>query len=177
VKLNGWAMESRLYAEDPYRNFLPSIGPADPLPPAGRGPTDRRRHRAQRHRRLRGRRDQHVLRPDDRQALHLGADAGRGDRGDAAALDAFEVEGIGHNLPFLAAVMDHPRFVSGNITTAFIAEEYPEGFAGVTPDHATLRRLAAVAAHMKIGWQGRSAPRRSRARWTTTPAGSATTGS
>jgi propionyl-CoA carboxylase alpha chain len=73
------------------------------------------------------------------------------------ALDAFEVEGIGHNLPFLAAVMDHPRFVSGNITTAFIAEEYPEGFAGVTPDAGTLRLLAAVAAHMKILKEERAA--------------------
>jgi propionyl-CoA carboxylase alpha chain len=73
------------------------------------------------------------------------------------ALDAFEVEGIGHNLPFLAAVMDHARFVSGNITTAFIAEEYPEGFTGVTPDHATLRLLAAVAAHMKILKEERAA--------------------
>ncbi len=57
-------------------------------------------------------------------------------RGDAienmrVALDSFEVEGIGHNLPFLSAVMDHPRFVSGDITTAFIAEEYPDGFVGV----------------------------------------------
>ncbi len=48
------------------------------------------------------------------------------------ALDSFEVEGIGHNLPFLSAVMDHPKFVSGDITTAFIAEEWPEGFQGVT---------------------------------------------
>jgi propionyl-CoA carboxylase alpha chain len=83
-------------------------------------------------------------------------------RGDAIegmrnALDAFEVEGIGHNLPFLAAVMDHPRFVSGNITTAFIAEEYPDGFSGVTPDAGTLRLLAAVAAHMKILKEERAA--------------------
>jgi propionyl-CoA carboxylase alpha chain len=49
------------------------------------------------------------------------------------ALDTFEVEGIGHNLPFCAAVMDHPRFAAGDITTAFIAEEYPDGFEGVHP--------------------------------------------
>ncbi|MBH9738030.1 acetyl/propionyl-CoA carboxylase subunit alpha, partial [Burkholderia cepacia] len=65
-----------------------------------------------------------------------------------AALDGFEVEGIGHNLPFCAAVMDHPRFVAGNITTAFIAEEYPEGFQGVTLDAGVLRRVAAAAAAM-----------------------------
>jgi propionyl-CoA carboxylase alpha chain len=64
------------------------------------------------------------------------------------ALDAFEVEGIGHNLPFLAAVMDHPRFVSGDITTAFIAQEWPEGFHGVTPAADDLARLAALAAAM-----------------------------
>ena len=46
------------------------------------------------------------------------------------ALDSFEVEGIGHNLPFVAAVMDHPKFISGDMTTAFIAEEYPDGFEG-----------------------------------------------
>jgi propionyl-CoA carboxylase alpha chain len=64
------------------------------------------------------------------------------------ALDTFEVEGIGHNLPFVAAVMDHPRFVSGDITTAFIAEEYPDGFQGATLDAGTLRRVAAAAAAM-----------------------------
>ena len=64
------------------------------------------------------------------------------------ALDTFEVEGIGHNLPFVGAVMDHPRFVSGNITTAFIAEEYPEGFQGATLHGHTIRRVAAAAAAM-----------------------------
>jgi propionyl-CoA carboxylase alpha chain len=64
------------------------------------------------------------------------------------ALDAFEVEGIGHNLPFLSAVMDHDRFISGNITTAFIEEEYPEGFEGAVLDDGDLRRLAASAAAM-----------------------------
>jgi propionyl-CoA carboxylase alpha chain len=64
------------------------------------------------------------------------------------ALDTFEVEGIGHNLPFVGAVMDHPRFVSGNITTAFIAEEYPDGFQGATLHGHTIRRVAAAAAAM-----------------------------
>ena len=64
------------------------------------------------------------------------------------ALDSFEVEGIGHNLPFVGAVMDHPRFRSGQITTAFIAEEYPEGFKGAVLEEDLLRRLAASAAAM-----------------------------
>src|SRR5690606_34948839 len=62
------------------------------------------------------------------------------------ALDDFEVEGIGHNLPFLSAVMEHPRFQAGTITTAFIAEEWPEGFAGVEPNADQAKVLAAVAA-------------------------------
>jgi len=64
------------------------------------------------------------------------------------ALDGFELEGIGHNLPFLSAVMDHERFTSGNITTAFIAEEYPDGFEGVTLGEGDLRRVAAASAAM-----------------------------
>jgi propionyl-CoA carboxylase alpha chain len=64
----------------------------------------------------------------------------------AAALDGFEVEGIGHNLPFLSAVMGHERFRSGRITTAFIAEEFPEGFSGVRPDTSAVQKLAAIAA-------------------------------
>lgn len=64
------------------------------------------------------------------------------------ALDAFELEGIGHNLPFLAAVMDHPKFISGEMTTAFIAEEYPDGFGGVTLGEEALHRIAAAAAAM-----------------------------
>src|SRR5690606_26918619 len=64
------------------------------------------------------------------------------------ALDTFEVEGIGHNLPFVAAVMDHPKFAAGDITTAFIAEEYPEGFQGATLPEAELKRMAAAAAAM-----------------------------
>jgi propionyl-CoA carboxylase alpha chain len=64
------------------------------------------------------------------------------------ALDTFEVEGIGHNLPFVAAVMDHERFTSGNMTTAFIAEEYPEGFEGVTLPKDALVKVAAAASAM-----------------------------
>jgi propionyl-CoA carboxylase alpha chain len=64
------------------------------------------------------------------------------------ALDSFEVEGIGHNLPFLSAVMDHPIFIAGEMTTAFIEEQYPEGFQGVTLPDVDLRRIAAATAAM-----------------------------
>ncbi|MEY8801467.1 acetyl-CoA carboxylase biotin carboxylase subunit [Leisingera sp. XS_AS12] len=162
VKLTGWAIENRLYAEDPYRNFLPSIGRLTRYrPPAevAAGPMA------------------------ENGTWHGDAPAGdtavRNDTGvyeggeismyydpmiaklctwgptrDAAieamriALDSFEVEGIGHNLPFVAAVMDHPKFVSGDMTTAFIAEEYPDGFAGVELPEADLRKIAASCAAM-----------------------------
>ena len=147
VTLNGWAMESRLYAEDPYRNFLPSIG-----------------------RLTRYRPPEEVVEPERVVRNDTGVFEGgeismyydpmiaklctwAPDRGQAIshmrdALDGFEVEGIGHNLPFLSAVMDHDRFVSGNITTAFIAEEYPEGFTGATLSEDQLTQVAAVAAAM-----------------------------
>jgi propionyl-CoA carboxylase alpha chain len=148
LKINGWAMESRLYAEDPYRNFLPSIGRLTRYRPPVEGKTPRGG----------------IVRNDT--GVYEGGEISMfydpmiaklctwGETRDKAieemrlALDTFEVEGIGHNLPFVGAVMDHPRFVSGNITTAFIAEEYPDGFQGATLDEATLRRVAAAAAAM-----------------------------
>ncbi|WP_343116777.1 acetyl/propionyl/methylcrotonyl-CoA carboxylase subunit alpha [Ostreiculturibacter nitratireducens] len=147
LKINGWAIESRLYAEDPYRGFLPSIGRLSRYrPPAEAADT-------------RG-----VVRNDT--GVYEGGEISmyydpmiaklctwaptraQSIEGMRQALDEFEVEGIGHNLPFLSAVMDHPRFVEGAMTTAFIAEEYPEGFAGVELGEDILRRVAASAAAM-----------------------------
>ncbi|MCP5073281.1 MAG: acetyl/propionyl/methylcrotonyl-CoA carboxylase subunit alpha [Rhodobacteraceae bacterium] len=147
IGINGWSVESRLYAEDPYRGFLPSIGRLSRYrPPTEVAETS------------------HAVRNDtgvfeggeismyyDPMIAKLCSWAP--DRAGAieimrTALDEFEIEGIGHNLPFLAAVMDHPRFVSGDITTAFIEEEYPDGFEGVTLDNAALRRIAAAASAM-----------------------------
>ncbi|NCU19730.1 acetyl/propionyl/methylcrotonyl-CoA carboxylase subunit alpha [Candidatus Falkowbacteria bacterium] len=147
LKINGWAMESRLYAEDPYRNFLPSTGRLTRYRPPVEGPTE------------------HGIVRNDTGVFEGGEISMFYDpmiaklctwaptRGQAIeemrlALDTFEVEGIGHNLPFLSAVMDHPRFVSGAITTAFIAEEYEGGFTGTTLDEETLRRVAAATAAM-----------------------------
>jgi len=147
LKINGWAMESRLYAEDPYRNFLPSIGRLTRYrPPVESSTPD-----------AVVRNDTGVFEGGEISMYYdpmiaklctwaptrLGAIEEM-----RLALDTFEVEGIGHNLPFVGAVMDHPRFVSGNITTAFIAEEYPDGFQGATLTEGTLRRVAAAAAAM-----------------------------
>ena len=147
LKINGWAIESRLYAEDPYRNFLPSIGrltryrpPAEVVEPA----------RAIRN-------DTGVFEGGEISMYYdpmIAKLCTWAPSRDAAiqemrlALDEFELEGIGHNLPFLSAVMDHPRFASGQITTAFIAEEYPEGFEGAELPEALLRRVAASACAM-----------------------------
>ncbi|MFP4328819.1 MAG: acetyl-CoA carboxylase biotin carboxylase subunit [Paracoccaceae bacterium] len=147
VKLNGWAVESRLYAEDPYRNFLPSIGRLT-------------RYRPPAELAVEGavvRNDTGVYEGGEISMYydpmiaklctwgHTRAEAIEGMRN---ALDSFEVEGIGHNLPFLSAVMDHPKFVAGDMTTAFIAEEWPEGFEGVTLGADALRRIAASCAAM-----------------------------
>ncbi len=145
VRLDGWAVESRLYAEDPYRNFLPSIGRLARYRPPAEGRKS----------------DGTVLRNDtgvfeggeismfyDPMIAKLcswGADRDAAVAAMADALDAFEVEGIGHNLPFLSAVMDHPRFKAGRLTTAFIAEEYPDGFQGVEPDTDLMQQFVAAA--------------------------------
>jgi propionyl-CoA carboxylase alpha chain len=147
IGINGWSIENRLYAEDPYRNFLPSIGRLTRYrPPAEKA------------------KEHYAVRNDT--GVYEGGEISMyydpmiaklctwaPTREDAiermrVALDSFELEGIGHNLPFLAAVMDHERFNSGNITTAFIEEEYPDGFEGVTLDTAAERRIAAASAAM-----------------------------
>ncbi len=147
LKINGWAMESRLYAEDPYRNFLPSIGRLTryrpPVEAASATTVVRNDTGVYEGGEISMYYDPMIAKlctwaPTRKEAIE----------GMRVALDAFEVEGIGHNLPFLSAVMDHPRFVAGDITTAFIAEEYPEGFQGVTLPMGQLRKVAAAAAAM-----------------------------
>ncbi|MDO6726717.1 acetyl/propionyl/methylcrotonyl-CoA carboxylase subunit alpha [Cognatishimia sp. 1_MG-2023] len=157
VTLTGWAIENRLYAEDPYRGFLPSIGrlsryrpPAETaayLPGVAAGDAG-----------------EVVVRNDtgvfeggeismyyDPMIAKLCTWAPTREKAIEAmrvALDSFEVEGIGHNLPFLSAVMDHEKFVSGQMTTAFIEEEFPDGFQGVALPEADLKRIAAATAAM-----------------------------
>ena len=147
VKLDGWAIESRLYAEDPYRDFLPSIGRLTRYRP----PEELRTPA------LAVRNDTGVFEggeismyydPMIAKLCTWAPTREAAIAGMRTALDGFEVEGIGHNLPFLSAVMDHPRFVRGAMTTGFIAEEYPEGFRGVALPGPTLRRIAAAAAAM-----------------------------
>ncbi len=148
LKINGWAMESRLYAEDPYRNFLPSIGRLSRYRPPVEGPTERGGVVRNDTGVFEGGEISMYYDPMIAKLCTWGLTRGDAIEEMRLALDTFEVEGIGHNLPFVSAVMEHPRFVSGNITTAFIAEEYPEGFKGARLEPGLVRRVAAAAAAM-----------------------------
>ena len=148
LKINGWAMESRLYAEDPYRNFLPSIGRLTRYRPPVEGQTPRGGIVRNDTGVYEGGEISMFYDPMIAKLCTWAPTRDKAIREMRLALDTFEVEGIGHNLPFVGAVMDHPRFISGNITTAFIAEEYPEGFQGAVLDDAMLRKVAAAAAAM-----------------------------
>jgi propionyl-CoA carboxylase alpha chain len=148
VQLNGWAIESRLYAEDPYRNFLPSTGRLTRYRP----PTESAR-------------GWKALRNDtgvfeggeistfyDPMIAKLCTWALTREEAIVAmseALDRFEVQGVGHNLPFLSTVMRQDRFREGRLTTGYIAEEFPEGFRGADLDLVNLHLLAQVAA---VAW-------------------------
>ncbi|WBO21158.1 acetyl-CoA carboxylase biotin carboxylase subunit [Sphingomonas abietis] len=147
VRLNGWSMESRVYAEDPYRNFLPSTGRLTRYRP----PAERRSADAV------VRVDTGVMEggevsifydpmiaklvswaPTREAAIDLQIDA----------IDRYEIAGVGTNLDFLSALAQHQRFRSGEITTGFIAEEYPEGFHGAPETPVAAQAVAAVAAAM-----------------------------
>jgi propionyl-CoA carboxylase alpha chain len=154
VKIDGWAIENRVYAEDPYRGFLPSTGRLVRYDPPVDGWTDDGSEN--------GRRGVDGIRVDD--GVYEGGEVSmfydpmiaklitwgetRDEAADlqVAALDAFDIEGLGHNIDFLSAIMQHPRFRSGELTTGFIAEEYPEGFTGAPADAAMGRKLSAIAA-------------------------------
>jgi len=167
VTLTGWSIENRVYAEDPYRGFLPSTGrlvryapPELTSSPQRRlGPLDGegspRHHATPASAGVTVRVDDGVAEGGEVSMFYdpmiaklvtwaptreAAIDA------QVAALDRFRIEGPGTNLDFLSALMQHPRFRSGAITTGFIAEEYPDGFAGAPASPALIRTLAAVAA-------------------------------
>jgi len=141
VALNGWSVETRVYAEDPYRGFLPSTGRLVRYRP----PAEKEGVRV----------DDGVVEggevsifydPMIAKLVTTGATREEAIDRQIEALDSFAIEGIGHNVDFLSALMQHPRFRSGAITTGFIAEEYPEGFQGAPASQELLEDLAIVAA-------------------------------
>jgi propionyl-CoA carboxylase alpha chain len=149
VKLKGWAVESRIYAEDPYRGFLPSIGRLTRYRPPAEGKlgaaTVRNDTGVYEGGEISLFYDPMIAKLVTHAPTRLEAiDA------QAKALDEFVVDGVGHNIPFLAALMQHERWRKGALSTGFIAEEYPEGFNGVPPvgDVATI--IASVAAAIDL---------------------------
>ncbi len=152
VKLNGWAIEARVYAEDPFRNFLPSIGRlVRYIPP----------------------KESEVVRVDTgvyeggevsmyydpmiAKLITYGATRDRAIAHMREALNEFCIRGVSHNISFLAALMSHPRFVTGRMSTNMIAEEYPEGFHGADVPHDDPALLIAVAAFMHRSYMDRAA--------------------
>ena len=145
VKLNGWAVESRVYAEDPYRNFLPSTGRLTRYrPPAERvagGVTVRNDTGV-----YEGAEISLFYDPMVAKLVTHGPTRAAAIDAQADALDAFVIDGIRHNIPFLAALMASKRWRAGKLSTAFISEEFPEGFHAHAPEGEPALVLAAVAA-------------------------------
>jgi propionyl-CoA carboxylase alpha chain len=189
IGIDGWSIESRVYAEDPYRGFLPSTGrlvryevpeaqfhQAPPSPSRlreGPGVGQSEGEAQARPRPLPHAGGEAYVRVDD--GVAEGGEVSMfydpmiaklitwaPTRGEAAALqvealDRFRIEGLGHNVDFLSAIMQHPRFLAGELTTGFIAEEWPEGFAGAAASEELLRAVAAVAAGIECSHRARAA--------------------
>ncbi|WP_309604622.1 acetyl/propionyl/methylcrotonyl-CoA carboxylase subunit alpha [Phenylobacterium sp.] len=164
LKIDGWAMESRIYAEDPYRGFLPSIGRLVRYDPPHEGDVAGGKVRN----------DAGVREGDEISMfydpmiskLSTWAPTREGAIDVMArALEDFHIEGLGQNIPFLAAVMDQPRFRSGQLSTNYIKDEFPEGFQGLTPTLEQRDLIAAVALSMHRALLARAAPDQLRQDW------------
>jgi propionyl-CoA carboxylase alpha chain len=170
IGIDGWAIENRVYAEDPYRGFLPSTGRLVQYSPPLAGWTEDETVGGKPRRGVA--RGPGGVRVDD--GVYEGGEVSRfydpmiaklvtwaPTRDGAAdlqieALDHFRIKGLSHNVDFLSAVMQHPRFRSGELTTGFVAEEYPEGFHGAATSDEVKRLLAAVCAGNEFTLQSRA---------------------
>jgi propionyl-CoA carboxylase alpha chain len=145
IALTGWAVESRVYAEDPFRNFLPSIGRLVKYRPPAEASHDGITVRNDTGVQEGGEISIHYDPMIAKLVTHAPSRAAAIEA-QSNALDAFYVDGIRHNIPFLSALMHHPRWREGRLSTGFIAEEFPKGFSAHAPEGEVARRLAAVAA-------------------------------
>ncbi len=156
ITLNGWAMEARVYAEDPFRNFLPSIGrlsryqaPETVTDPDCIVRVDTGVYE--------GGEISMYYDPMIAKLVTWGPDRNAAIHAMREALDAYYIRGVSHNIPFLAALMAHARFIEGRITTNFIAEEYPDGFHPADAVHDEPNTIIAVGAVMHYAYQRRAA--------------------
>jgi len=156
LTIDGWAIEARIYAEDPYRKFLPSIGRLVRYQPPAEG--DQGVYRV--------RNDTGVREGDEISMFYdpmiaklcaWAPERGGAIAGMARALEDFHIEGPGHNTPFLSAVMDQDRFASGQLSTNYIPDEFPEGFQGLeaTPWQRDLIAAVASAMHSRLASRAR----------------------
>ncbi|OYX54807.1 MAG: acetyl/propionyl-CoA carboxylase subunit alpha [Brevundimonas subvibrioides] len=151
LKINGWAIESRIYAEDPYRGFLPSIGRLVRYDQPEEGEHDspigtytvRNDSGVREGDEISIFYDPMIAKLNTWAPTRLGAVEGM-----ARALEDTHLQGVGHNVPFLAAVMDQDRFKSGQLSTSYIKDEFPDGFKGAAPDRRRIDILIATAAAM-----------------------------
>jgi propionyl-CoA carboxylase alpha chain len=164
LKIHGWAMESRIYAEDPYRGFLPSIGRLVRYSPPPEGAFGQ----------VKVRNDAGVREGDEISMFYdpmiskLSTWAPTREAAIdvmAGALEDFHIEGPGHNVPFLAAVMDQDRFRSGKLSTSYIKDEFPEGFHGLAPSAFQQDLMAAVGCCMHRILTARASPQLLRDEW------------
>jgi propionyl-CoA carboxylase alpha chain len=164
LKINGWAMESRIYAEDPYRGFLPSIGRLVRYSPPREGEFGS----------VKVRNDAGVREGDEISMFYdpmisklstWGPTRLEAIDAMGRALEDFHIEGLGQNIPFLAAVMDQERFRSGVISTNYIKDEFPDGFKGTEPDAFQRDLMAAVGCAMHRIITARNAPQLVRREW------------
>ena len=152
IKLNGWAVESRIYAEDPFRNFLPSIGRLVRYrPPVEEG--DVRVDTGV----YEGGEISMYYDPMIAKLITYGPDRRAAIDRMQHALDEFYIDGVQHNIPFLNALMMHERFIDGRLTTNFIAEEFPDGFNPADAPPIDPKRFAAVAGVVHAAYQARAA--------------------
>ena len=167
LKIDGWAIESRIYAEDPYRGFLPSIGRLVRYSPPQEGKVDGAVVRN----------DAGVREGDEISMFYdpmisklstWGATREAAIDAMGEALERFHIEGLGHNVPFLAAVMDEPTFRSGKLSTNYIKDQYPEGFHGAEPVDFQTDLFIAAACAMHQTLSDRAWPGRGRADWIVT---------
>jgi propionyl-CoA carboxylase alpha subunit len=151
VAMLGWSIETRVYAEDPYRGFLPSTGRLVRYRPPARTEGVRVDDGV-----AEGGEVSMFYDPMIAKLVTSGATRAQAIDRQIEALDSFRIEGIGHNVDFLSALMQHPRFRAGALTTGFIAEEYPDGFQGAPASDELLSALAAIAAGMSFSEAARA---------------------